>query len=111
MGLSTWFFVPYFLAYSLSLLLCCCYSAIGFSPLLAFLSLAGLPPFPLFMVKVLVLIFVPSITSFILLTASALSLYPYTVVGLSTLSSASTSLTNIFSLIGGSSLLLLVCFP
>ena len=63
------------------------------------------------MVKVLVLIFVPSITSFILLTASALSLYPYTVVGLSTLSSASTSLTNIFSLIGGSSLLLLVCFP
>ena len=109
--LSPWFFVPYILAYNISLVLCCCPFWLSISTLLAFLSLAGLPPFPLFWVKLLVLSSVPFATSFCLLFASALSLFPYIHLGLVLHSGPTTSVSQLFFYFSSFILLLLLCFP
>jgi len=110
-NLSPWFFVPYIVAYNISLLLCCCGICLSISTLLAFLSLAGLPPFPLFWVKLLVLASVPVTTSFSLIFASAIALWPYTQLGLVLPSGPTTSVSLLLFYFTSFNLLLLLCFP
>jgi len=109
--LEPWFFVPYVLAYNISLLLCCCPLLLSISTLIAFLSLSGLPPFPLFWVKLLILTSVPATTSFSLLLASALSLFPYTHLGLVLQAGPTTSVSLLFFYFSSFNVLLLLCFP
>jgi len=109
--LDPWFFVPYILAYNISLLLCCCPLLLSISALLAFLSLSGLPPFPLFWVKLLVLSSVPVTSSFSLLLASALSLFPYISLGLVLRAGPTTSGSMLFFYFSSFNVLLLLCFP
>lgn len=80
-ALQAFTFYFYLSAYLISLLLCCCAQYLQVSYLLAFLSLAGLPPFPLFFAKVTLLVSGPFLVWSILLLVSALRLYPYALFG------------------------------
>jgi len=71
----------YLSSYLLSLLLCCCAHTLQVSYLLAFLSLAGLPPFLFFVAKLLVLVTSPFLVCFLVLLVSALRLFPYALFG------------------------------
>jgi len=76
---STFYF--YLSAYLIRVLLCCCAHTFHVSYLLAFLSLAGLPPFLLFVAKITVLVTGPFLVSLLVLLISALSLFPYSLFG------------------------------
>jgi len=71
----------YFSSYLISLLLCCCAQTLQVSYLLAFLSLAGLPPFLFFVAKLSVLVSSPFLVCVLVLLVSALRLFPYALFG------------------------------
>ena len=71
----------YLFAYLIRLLLCCCAQTFSLSYLLAFLSLAGLPPFLFFVAKLSVLVSGPILVGILVLLISALRLFPYSLFG------------------------------
>jgi len=93
-------FIFYLFAYLIRLLLCCCAHTFQVSYLLAFLSLAGLPPFILFFAKISVIVSGPYLVGILVLLISALRLFPYSLFGASHLvpfvSSPSTILGLVF---------------
>lgn len=93
-------FIYFYLIYILSLLLVCCSSSFYISPFIALYSLAGLPPFPLFLSKIFILFYSSFFTSLALLFLSAITLQPYLSIGISLKS----------NVISSFSFLLLVCY-
>jgi hypothetical protein len=98
--LPTLLFSYFYTVYILSLLLVCCSFSFSISPLIALYSLAGLPPFPLFLSKVIILFYSSFTNRIALLLLTAISLHPYLSLGLSSPSTVTTSF----------SFLCLICF-
>jgi len=74
-------FYFYLFAYLFRVLLCCCAHTLQVSYLLAFLCLAGLPPFLFFVAKLFVLFSSPFLVRILVLLVSALRLFPYALFG------------------------------
>jgi len=89
----------YLSSYLVSLLLCCCAHTLHVSYLLAFLSLAGLPPFLFFVAKLSVLVSSPFLVCILVLLVSALRLFPYALFGSSHLVPFSSSPFSILGLV------------
>lgn len=89
----------YLSSYLFSLLLCCCAHTLHFSYLLAFLSLAGLPPFLFFVAKLSVLVTSPFLVCILVLLVSALRLFPYALFGSTHLLTFSSSPFSILGLV------------
>lgn len=84
-------FFIFFPAYLIRLLFCCHTFPNLVSPMLSWLSLAGLPPFALFFSKVVVLYFSAFWPACILLLVSGSSFYPYCLMAFTTKSSTISS--------------------
>jgi len=100
-----------FIAYILSLLLCCSPSSFSISALVAWVSLCGLPPFPLFQSKVLALLLSPSFSGLLLLIIGCVTLFPYISLGLTSSSPVRSSFTSLFGFCFLWAALLGICLP
>jgi len=89
--LTTSIIIVYWCIYMLALVSVALSPGSHFSPLMAFLGLAGLPPFTMFWAKLLVLCSLPSFLSFFVLVLSCLSVWPYVRLSLSMPSHSLTS--------------------
>ena len=100
-----------FTAYILALLLCCVPSSFSVSALVAWVSLAGLPPFPLFQSKVLALLLSPSFSGLLLLILGCVTLFPYVSLGLTSSSPVVSSFSFLFCFCFLWASLLGICLP
>jgi len=101
----------FFCAYILSLLLCCDHDVFSISSLMAWVSMAGLPPFPFFLSKVLALMLCPFFSGLLVLLVGGVTLFPYVFFGLCTSSRFPSSLFTLSCLCFSWALLLGLCLP